>query len=100
MIERLKIVKTNQYHLLTREQYWIKRLKTLSPHGLNLRTEIAPAPFPFIVAFSDYAPGMSKLVGTAFDNIKLQYGVYLNNMVAVYRKHKNLEDFLTSLLLK
>ena len=47
MIERLKIVKADQYHLLTREQYWIKRLKTLSPHGLNLRTEIAPHPHSF-----------------------------------------------------
>ena len=28
------------YHLLTREQYWIKRLKTLSPLCLNLRIEI------------------------------------------------------------
>ena len=48
MIERLKIVKENQYHLLTREQDWIKRLKTLGPHGLNLRTEIATPPHHFL----------------------------------------------------
>ena len=100
MIERLKIVKADQYHLLTREQYWIKRLKTLSPHGLNLRTEIAP-PIPFAITFSDYAPSISRLVRTAFENIKLQHGVYLKHtMVTAYGKNKNLKDLLTSSLLK
>ena len=30
---------TNNYHLLDREHHWITLLKTLTPNGLNLRTE-------------------------------------------------------------
>ena len=98
IIECLKIVKANQYHLLFRKQYWIKRLKTLSPHGINLRTEIATRPtphIPFIKAFSDYAPSTNKHVRTAFENTKLQHKVNLKCiMVPAHRgKNSKLEKF-------
>jgi transposase InsO family protein len=31
-----------------REQFWIERLNTLSPHGLNKKSELQP-PLPFII---------------------------------------------------
>ena len=51
-----------------------KTLKTLRTYGLNLRTEIACL-IPFTIAFNYYAPSISKLVRTAFENIKLQHRV-------------------------
>ena len=40
--------------LLQREQYWIKKIKTIAPFGLNKRREIPP-PIPFALQFSDQA---------------------------------------------
>ena len=43
------------------EQKWMAKLKTLFPHGLNLRRDL-PSPIPFMIQFNDQAAQISKLV--------------------------------------
>ena len=43
-----------------REQFWIKRLKTLTPHGLNIGRELNRL-IPFSMIFSDQACDIAKL---------------------------------------
>ena len=45
---------SDETRLFQREQSWMKRLKTLAPHGLNKRQELPP-PIPFCMKFNDQA---------------------------------------------
>ena len=62
----------DQVKFFQREQFWIKRLKTLTPHGLNKKQELPP-PIPSI-KFSDQAWYIAKLVKTSFEKIQERSG--------------------------
>lgn len=83
--------------LLQREQYWIKKLKTIAPFGLNKRREIPP-PIPFALQFSDQAADINKLVKTFYEKFRLQrFGTFLRyQFVSAYKRNKNLKDMLIS----
>ena len=83
--------------LLQREQYWIKKLKTIAPFRLNKRREIPP-PVPFALQFSDQATDINKLVKTFYEKFRLQrFGTFLRyQFVSAYKRNKNLKDMLIS----
>ena len=86
---------TDQVKFFQREQSWIKRLKTLTPHGLNKRQELPP-PIPFTIKFSDQACDIAKLVKTAFERIQERSGAayWRSQIVTAYKRNPNLGDFL------
>ena len=85
----------DQVRLYQREQFWMKRLRTLAPHGLNKRNELPP-PIPFCMKFNDQAYIMAKLVKTTFDRIQERSGhIYQRSqIVTAYKRNRNLRDFL------
>lgn len=86
----------NKYQLLDREQYWIKRLKTLHPQGLNMRTEIGP-PIPFTIKFSDTAPAIANMVNRLHLKLKSYHcGFRRNTVVTAFKRNKNLKDYLVA----
>jgi len=64
---------SDQVRFYQREQTWIKRLKTLTPHGLNKIQEL-PAPILLCTRFNDQAHLIARLVKTTFDRIKERSG--------------------------
>ena len=82
-----------------REQFWIKRLKTLAPHGLNKRQELPP-PIPFTIKFNDQACDIARLVKTAFQKIQERSGhvFWRSQIVTAYKRNPNLSDFLVNCL--
>ena len=85
----------DQVRLYQREQFWMKRLRTLAPHGLNKRNELPP-PIPFCMKFNDQAYIMAKLVKTTFDRIQERSGhiYHRSQIVTAYKRNRNLRDFL------
>ena len=86
---------SDQVKFLQREQFWIKRLKTLAPHGLNKRQELPP-PIPFTIKFNDQACDIARLVKTAFQKIQERSGhvFWRSQIVTAYKRNPNLSDFL------
>ena len=85
----------DQVKFFQREQFWIKRLNTLAPHGLNKRKELPP-PIPFSIKFSDQAYDIANLVKTAFERIQERSGhiYWRSQIVTAYKRNPNLGDFL------
>ena len=54
---------------MDREQFWIAKLNTKTPHGLNKKTELPP-PICFIPTFSDQTGKLSQLAKSSFSNIR------------------------------
>lgn len=96
LMERTSMGIENDYLLLLREDYWIKRLRVLSPHGLNLRTEMGP-PIPFTIKYSDYAPTLAKHIKGILEDLKSIKGYYRKyKIIAAFKRNKNLRDLLVS----
>ena len=89
--------KVDIHTLLEREQYWIKKLKTIALFGLNNRREIPPT-IPFVLLLSDQAADINKLVKTFYEKFSLQrFGTFLRyQFVSAYKRNKNLKDMLIS----
>ena len=89
---------TNNYHLLDSEHHWI-RLKTLTPNGLNLRTEVS-SPIP-LLTISDSACIIAKMVNEVHLDLKsYHYGFRRSTMVTAFKRNKNLKDYLVSASLR
>ena len=90
----------NKCRLLDREQYWITRLKTLNPTGLNLRTEVGP-PIPLVITFNDSTPIIAKMVNKVHLKLKSDHwGFGRNTMVTAFKRNRNLQDLLVSASLR
>lgn len=87
--------------ILEREQFWINKLKTIAPHGLNKQNELPP-PIPFIPKFSDQAGKLSILAKTSFSKIKnnLPGPFYRSRFLSANSRNKNLKDLLVRTSLK
>jgi len=55
---------------MEREQFWIRKLKTRDPNGINKKTELRP-PIPFIVNYSDQSSKISNIVREMYQSVKL-----------------------------
>ena len=91
------ITPVDTIHFLQREQFWIKKLKTKQPHGLNARQEIPP-PIPFTLQYNDQAPEIHRLVKTFYDKIQERRYPNFNKfrIISSYRRNKNLKDMLVT----
>ena len=83
--------------LLRREQFWINKLGTRIPSGLNKREELPP-PIPFIQQFHDQAGKISQIIRQAYNKLQnTQFGTYCKfRLVLGYRRNTNLKDMLIS----
>lgn len=84
----------NINQLNDREQFWIDKLQTLTPKGINEKV-ISTTIFPFIITYNKTANLASRKVREHY--IKLQTelpGVFKSKLVTAYRKNKNLHDLL------
>lgn len=87
--------KSDDVRFYLREQFWMKKLNTLSPLGLNIRTEIPP-PIPFTIRFNDQASSIVKIVKAAHEKIQSRGGnIFRKRQVVVaFKKNRNLKDIL------
>ena len=92
LLEKCDVVKMWQ-----REQYWIKKLNTLTPHGLNIRVELPP-PLPFGIKYSDQASKFNKVVKAHYKKIqeRLYNSFQKLQFVTAYKRNKNLKDMLVT----
>ena len=81
--------------LIIREQYWIAKLKTQMPHGINFRHELPP-PIPFVIKYCDQANKISTIVKSFFSELREEFmgDFRLYNLVIAYSRNKNLKDHL------
>jgi len=93
--------KSDEVRFLQREQFWIRKLNTLSPNGLNIRREIPP-PIPFTIKFNDQASSIVKILKPIYEKIQVRGGKKFNRrqMVIAFRKNRNLKDHLVRAQLK
>ena len=91
----------DKLRLLQREQYWIKKLNTMTPIGLNHRNEIPP-PIPFIIQFNDQAGHIGKFIKQTYNSIQTKfYGTFRKyQYITAYKRNKNLKDILVSASIK
>lgn len=96
LLERGDLVRFYQ-----REQYWIRKLNTLFPCGLNKRIEILP-PIPFIVKYNDQAQNITKILKTIYGKIQERggYNFWKRQLVVAFRKNPSLKDILVRAQLK
>ena len=87
--------------LLKREQFWIKKLKTQSPFGMNHRNDVPP-PIPFCLKHMDNSYEITKVVKQFHSNIQNdQFKTFKNHFLTIATKrNKNLKDYLVSSIVK
>ena len=90
-----QIDKADEIHLFQREQYWMKKLNSLYPFGLNKRQEIPP-PIPFIITFNDQTPDITRLVKFIYEKIQERNGhiFWKQQIVTSFKRNKNLKELL------
>lgn len=86
---------------MEREQFWIAKLNTKTPHGLNKKNELPP-PICYLPTFSDQSGQFSQLVKSCFQNIKKHFpGPFIRQRLLIASKrNKNLKDLLVKTALK
>ena len=86
---------------LEREQFWIEKLNTLSPDGLNKKFELPP-PLPFVIPLSDNTGMIAKIVREIYSELKLDLpcAFFRRKFITAFRRNKNLKDILVSAAIK
>ena len=80
--------------LTKRENYWIQKLQTLSPCGLNLQEETDDI-IPLVITFNSKATQVAKWIRNGYASIQDKYPrVFRHKLVTGYRRNKNLCDIL------
>ena len=95
--------KCDELQLLQREQFWIKRLKTLAPNGLNLRQELPPpTPLSLLYMYTDQSHEIVQIAKAIYKKIQERNGhiFFKLRMVAAYKRNRNLQDILVTARLK
>ena len=79
-----------------REKFWIDKLNTWAPYGLNIRKELPP-PIPFILTFCDQTPDISRIVKSYYQKIQERtYPTHKAQLVSAYKRGKKLKDLLVT----
>ena len=88
---------TDEVQLIQKEQYWIKKLNTLTPNGLNIRKELPP-PIPFSITFSDQSYDIARFVKTTYHKIQDRKHQLLRRlqMITSHKRNPNLKDLLVT----
>ena len=84
-----------------RELYWMNKLKTKAPMGINKRTELPP-PTPFVIKFSDQSGKITQLAKTYFTKIKkgTPGPFFTARFLGTTSRNKNLKNILVRTSLK
>ena len=78
--------------LLNCEQKWIKKLKSMQPHGINSRKDLL-SPIPFCLKFMDQSPNINKIIKQYIHTY--QYNNKTNvQVVCASKRNPNLKDLL------
>jgi hypothetical protein len=79
----------------SREGYWISKLGTLSPQGLNLAPPPPPGSIPFIIPYSRATRSFSFRVRDTVRTLQeSSYPFRSKRLVTAFRKHKSLKQHL------
>ena len=90
----------NHAKRIERESYWIRKLNTIKPNGLNRRKE-APGIIPFILTHCDQNKQIMDIVNKSFVKIKDTIPYFARfKLLAAFRRNKNIKEFLVSANLK
>lgn len=86
---------------LEREQFWMGKLDTVTPKGLNLKSELPP-PIPFVIQLSDSTGKIVKIVRKAYSKLKLDLpgAFFRKRFITAFCRNKNLKDILVSAAIK
>ncbi len=88
---------SDEIQLIQKEQYWIKKLNSLTPNGLNIRQELPP-PIPFSITFSDQSYDIARFVKTIYDKIQDRTHQLFRRlqMITSHKRNPNLKDLLVT----
>ena len=90
----------DQDKLTKREQYWILKLKSLMPGGLNLHEESEKL-IPFVIKYNTKATQVSKLIKQGYNEIQqICPAIFSHKCITAYCRNKNLSDFIVRSKLK
>jgi hypothetical protein len=90
----------DQEKLTKREHYWIQKLKSLMPGGLNLHEESEKL-IPFVISYNTKATQVAKLIKEGYSEIQQIFpAVFAHKLVTAYCRNKNLGDFIVRSKLK
>ncbi len=86
---------------MEREQFWIAKINTIAPNGLNKKNELPP-PIPFIPKFSDQSGKLTQLAKSSFSKIRSAFPgpFFRQKFLAATSRNKNLKDMLVRTALK
>lgn len=100
ILDRL-LKKEDLLERLQREQFWMTKLDTITPKGLNLKSELPP-PIPFVLPLSDNSGRIVKIVKETYSKIQLDFpSAFLRKrFITAYRRNANLKDTLVSTAIK
>jgi hypothetical protein len=92
----------NKNERLDREAFWIKKLKTYHPLGLNASTsQNSNAILPFAIQFSSTAAMATKIAKSKYKDIQEEFPeAFRHTFITAYRRNKNLKDFLCSSVIR
>ena len=112
-IEQLKdqgLNNLNKLERLKRESFWIDKLQTMEPNGLNQKILEKHVPIskhqnviPFVVPFSKTAFKAAKIVKNHIQTLKDSddfFDEFQFDVITAFSRHKNLKDLLVSSKLK
>jgi len=90
----------NRAKRIERESYWIRKLNTIKPNGLNRRKD-APGIIPFILTHCDQNKQIMDTINKYLVEIKDTYPEFAKfKLLAAFRRNKNVKEFLVSASLK
>ena len=101
-LERSGCEDRDKAYRLERENFWIKKLKTYPPWGLNTGYDHSKdGIIPFIVNFSKTSTKLCKEIKSIYSKIQeTMPSVYPLKMITAYQRNKNIQDYLCSSLVR
>ena len=93
---------TNKKQRLKRENFWIRKIKTYPPFGMNVGANAnADSILPFTIKYSTAAISASAKVRHSFSKLKEQMPTaFGHKFITAFERNKNLKDHLCSSLIK
>ena len=87
---------------LERENFWIRKLKTYPPYGMNSGANAnSESIMPLTIKYSSTAKVASHKIRSLFTKLKETLpAVFGHKFITAYERNKNLKDFLCSSLIR
>ena len=88
----------NKINRLERENYWIEKLETYPPLGLNSGyNPDKDNPIPFVVTYGSAIAKSTRSIKSIYDEIQTLFPNSLKkSYITAYKRKRNLKDFLWS----